>query len=80
MKTWFLAVSAVVLSVAAMWGTSDPALSDTCDQHYTICVNKYGNPPAVCACARAACRKAVGTADAGPKWNHLPGVNACFSK
>jgi hypothetical protein len=61
-------------------GGRQPALADTCEQHYYFCVNKYNNSPKVCGCARAACQKAVGSKDAGPKWNHLPGVNACFAK
>lgn len=72
------AISAVVTLVALLPAT--PARADSCQTHYTLCVEKYGNPPKVCTCARALCVKKVGTADAGPKWNWIPGVNACFNK
>ena len=41
---------------------------------------KNGNDPKVCACARNICLKQVGNADAGPKWNWIPGINACFNR
>ena len=65
---------------AALVGSVPLARADTCRGHYTLCVNKYGNDPKVCACARSICVKKVGDADAGPKWNWIPGVSDCFKK
>jgi hypothetical protein len=69
---------AAILAASAL---AAPAQAYTCSQHYSSCVNQYGNPPAVCACARSICLKSVGPkADAGDKWNHITGINACFKR
>ena len=75
MKLWIVAFIA-----AAAVGLASSANADTCRQHYSLCVNKYGNDPKVCACARSLCLRKVGNADAGPKWNWIPGVTACWPK
>jgi len=77
MRVTVLGLGLVMLAAVA---PSTATRADTCATHYDLCVNKYGNPPAVCACARKLCLKQVGTADAGPKWNWIPGVNACFNR
>lgn len=75
-KLWTVLAGGAVLAVVSI----GPAAADTCSTHYTLCVEKYGNAPKVCACAKALCVKKVGSGDAGPKWNWIPGVNACFGK
>lgn len=71
-------IGAVIGSAVFAMACSLPARADTCATHYALCVNKYNNAPKVCACARSVCVKKVGSGDAGPKWNWIPGVNACF--
>ena len=70
-----LAAAAAMVGFMAM-----PASADTCKTHYSLCVSKYGHPPSVCACARQICVKKVGDKDAGPKWDWIPGIPACFRK
>jgi hypothetical protein len=75
------AFCAITLMLAASVVAPVPsARADTCQVHYTLCVNKYGNEPKACACARSLCLKKVGNADAGPKWNWIPGINDCLKK
>jgi hypothetical protein len=57
-----------------------PAMADTCSGHYAACI-RYNHGEAKCGCARSVCLKAIGpTKDVSPKWNGIPGINACFAK
>lgn len=67
--------SALLVSLAF----SSTANAYTCSGHYNACL-KYGHGVTKCGCAKRVCQKAVGSADAGAKWNGIPGVNACFKK
>jgi hypothetical protein len=69
-----------LMLAAAVGGSVSLARADTCQVHYSLCIGKYGHDPKKCACARNVCLKQVGKADAGPKWNWIPGINACFRK
>jgi hypothetical protein len=64
-------------ALGCFWSAA-PALANTCSSHYSSCL-KYGNGPTKCGCARQVCLKEIGASkDAGPKWNWIPGLNACF--
>ena len=69
----FFAVALTSLALAA------PAHAFTCQQHHSACL-QYGHGATKCGCARGVCLKAVGSGDAGDKWNGIAGVNACFRK
>jgi hypothetical protein len=65
----------VLVNLAA----APPAAAHTCSEHHDACV-RYGHGAIKCGCARRVCQKKVGSGDAGPRWNWIAGINACFQK
>ena len=76
MKLYLTAALALAVSSLAL---ASSAAAYTCDQHYAACL-RYNHGPVICGCAKAACKKQVGSGDANDKWDDLPGIKACWRK
>ena len=73
-----LSILAVLALFMSAFGSATAA-AYTCSQHYDACL-RYNHGTTICVCAKRVCTVKVGAGDAGPKWNWIPGVNACWPK
>jgi hypothetical protein len=74
----FLITAALAAGFSGL-GLVSTASAYTCEQHYSACL-RYNHGPAICGCARAVCKKRVGSGDANDKWDDMPGIRACWKK